>query len=96
MPWWNASSWRGLDGEDNMTEDDWQKRGTEQAIAMYNGQDPDTSSPDDEGVPTGGCYNGDYSQETQDAANARLESDEYYEAEQAQNITDLYHNWQDR
>lgn len=71
------------------------KRGGEQARAMLNGLDPFTSSPDEDGVATGGCYNGDYPQSWHDECNRRLEEDEYYEAGVEQQIRDLYHNQQD-
>jgi hypothetical protein len=65
-------------------------------MATLNGCGSDLSSPDSDGDPTGGCYNGDYSQEVQDDLNRRLEADEYYEAEQTQAIQDLYDNWKNR
>lgn len=91
----NANSWRGFDGEDDMTEEDWMKRGGEQARSMLNGLDAFDSSPDEDGIATGGCYNGDYPQSWHDECNRRLEEDEYYEAEVDQQLRDLYHNQQD-
>jgi hypothetical protein len=90
MTWWNATSYRGADGEDNMTEDDWMKRGHEQAMAMREGGNAFDSSPDDDGCPTGGDYNGDYPDSWHDECNRRLEEDEYYEAQVDRDMRDLY------
>lgn len=76
-----ATSWRGEDGENKMTPADWRKRAAEQARAMHAGLDAFDSSPDDEGFPTGGCYNSDYPDSWHDECNRRLETDEYYEAQ---------------
>ena len=93
---WNAQSWRGLDGEDEMTEQDWQLRGTQQALSMLNALDPHISSADEDGTPTGGCYNGDYPDSYHEELNQRLEKDEQYEAEVDRDLRDLYHNHQDQ
>lgn len=85
-----ATSWRGLDGEQDMTHEDWKKRAGEQARAMHAGLDAFDSSPDEEGLPTGGCYNGDYPDAHHDKLNAQLAEDEYYEAACEQAISDLY------
>ena len=87
-----AKSWRGEDGEDKMTERDWKKRGGEQARAMMNGLSPEFSSPDEKGVPTGGCYNGDYPQSWHDECNRRLDEDEHYEAEVEGQLNELNHH----
>jgi hypothetical protein len=73
-------SWRGIDGESKMTDQDWLKRAGDQARADLQCGDPNLSSPDSDGHPTGGMYNGDYTDEYHAACNQRLESDEYYEA----------------
>lgn len=70
-----------MGGESRMTHADWMKRAGEQARAMYACLDAFDSSPDSEGIPTGGCYNGDYSDAYHDRLNAQLAEDEYYEAE---------------
>lgn len=87
---WNAKSWRGEDGEDQMTDDDWAKRGFEQAMAMREGGNAFDSSPDEDGIPTGGCYNGDYPDSWHEECNRRLDEDEYYEADQEQKAKGLF------
>jgi hypothetical protein len=72
-----------------MTEEDWAKRGLEQAMAMREGGEAFDSSPDEDSIPTGGYYNGDYPDSWHDELNRRLDSDEYYEAETQQNIWSL-------
>lgn len=91
----SANSWRGLDGEEEMTDEDWIQRAGDQARAMLNGLPSDLSSPDEDGVATGGCYNGDYSQAVQDKLNQQLDEDEYYEAEVEGQIRELYHYRED-
>ncbi|NDJ16795.1 hypothetical protein [Myxacorys almedinensis] len=86
-------SWRGYDGEDDMTDEDVMQRGGEQARAMLQGGDAFTSSLDDDGKPTGGCYNMDYPQSWHDECNQRLEQDEYYEAQTEKDLQELYVNW---
>lgn len=83
--------WRGMDGEEDMTDEDWQARGLGQALSMLNGLTAEQANPDDEGIPTGGCYNGDYPQSWHDALNAQLDSDEYYEAEVTAKVRELKH-----
>lgn len=78
-----------------MTDDDWARRGQEQALAAREGGDPFLSSPDESGVPTGGDYNGDYPQSWHDELNERLQSDEYYEAEVGQQVQELYDSLSD-
>ena len=87
-------SWRGMDGEDEMDQDDWDKRYHDQAIAAYRSGDPFASSPDKSGIPTGGCYNGNYPDSYHEAENARLKSDEHFEAEV--DVRDLHHSHQDQ
>jgi len=91
MPWpFGGQSWRGEDGEDDMTDEDWAKRGLDQAMAMREGGDAFDSSPDDDGIPTGGYYNGDYPDSYHDECNRRLDEDEYYEAEVEQSFWSLF------
>lgn len=90
MPFWNARSWRGPDGEDEMTKADWTKRGLEQAMAMREAGSWEDANPDEEGVKTAGYYNGDYPQSWHDECNRRLEQDEYFEAETEQSIWTLF------
>lgn len=91
MIWpFGGRSWRGYDGEPEMTEEDWALRGHEQAMAMREGGSWRDSSPDEDGEATGGCYNGDYTEEQHAAANERLEQDEYFEAQTQQNIWSLF------
>lgn len=89
------ASWRGDMGEEEMTEADWAARGGDQARAMLSAQDPFLSSPDEYGLPTGGCYNGDYPQSYQDELNARLDADEYFEAEVEGQLNELNHYQQE-
>ena len=89
MAFWSAKSYRGMDGEDEMTDEDWYKRGHEQAMAMREGGDAFQSSPDEDGEATGGLYNGDYPQSWHDECNRRLDEDEYYEAQVDRDIRDL-------
>lgn len=84
------TSWRGMDGEDDMTEEDWAQRGQEQAASMLNALPWEVSSADAEGTPTGGCYNGDYTDEQHAELNARLDADEYYEAEETERVEVLF------
>lgn len=93
---WNAQAWRGLEGEEEMLEQDWQLRGTHQAMSMLNALDPLISSADSDGVPTGGCYNGDYPDSYHDELNRRMEEDEQYEAKVDRDLRELHHNHQDR
>jgi hypothetical protein len=90
-----GTGWKGIDGEDDMSQDDWDQRCHDQAMAAYRSGDPFLSSPDETGTPTGGCYNGDYPDSYHDAQNARLESDEHFEAEVDRDVRELYHEWQD-
>ena len=85
MPWW-----RGFNNEEDMTEDDWKQRGHQQASAMFAGRDWKDSNPDEDGTPTGGCYDGDYSDEYHDELNRKLDEDEYYEAEATENTRSLF------
>jgi hypothetical protein len=84
------TSWRDFDGEDEMTEADWMARGGEQARAMLNALDPFDSSPDQDGTPTGGCYNGDYPDSYHAQLNERLDHDEYFEAEVSEDVQALF------
>jgi hypothetical protein len=86
----SGKSWRGDDGEDDMTQDDWAKRGVEQAIADLRCGDPFASSPDEKGIPTGGCYNADYPDSFHEAENKRLETDEHYEAQVGRDVETLF------
>ena len=63
-----ASNWKGLDGEDEMTDRDWHQRGHEQASCLVATGDIEFANPDIDGTPTGGCYNGDYTDEQHAAA----------------------------
>ena len=90
MTFWNAKSWRGDDGEKDMTDKDWMRRGHEQAMSMLNGLDPHISSPDEDGDLTGGCYNGDYPESYHNELNRKLDHDEYYEAQTEQNVMSLF------
>ena len=90
LPWpFGGESWRGPDGEPEMSEEDWAKRGFEQAQSMQNACDAFESSPDEDGDATGGYYEGDYPQSYQDALNARLDDDEYFEAQTEQDLRAL-------
>jgi len=91
MIWpFGGQSWRGPDGEDDMTEEDWALRGLDQARAMLQGGDAFESSPDEDGIPTGGYYNGDYPDAWHEELNQRLDGDEYYEAETEQGLWSLF------
>jgi hypothetical protein len=90
MSWWNGKSTRGADGEDDMTDDDWKKRGHDQAMAMREGGNSFDSSPDYDGDPTGGDYNGDYPDSWHDEQNEKLKTDEYFEAEVERNVWSLF------
>jgi hypothetical protein len=91
MVWpFSGQSYRGEDGEGDMTDQDWTKRGHEQAMAMREGGNAFDSSPDNDGDSTGGLYNGDYPDSWHDECNRRLDNDEYYEAETEQSIWSLF------
>lgn len=66
------------DDEDDMTEQDWQRRGFEQANAMREGGNAFDSGPDEDGDSTGGLYNGDYPDSWHEECNRRLDDDEEY------------------
>lgn len=85
-----GSPWRGLDGEDKMTDDDWMRRAHDQAMAMREGGDAFDSSPDEDGCPTGGNYNNDYPESWHDKLNKRLKDDEYYEAIVSDQVRKLF------
>lgn len=84
------SSYRGIDGEDIMTLADWQLRGQQQALAMLHAGTVELSSPDSDGDPTWGLYNGDYPDSWHEECNRRLAEDEYYEASVDQQMRELY------
>lgn len=71
-------SWRGFNGEAEMTESDKLQRAGEQARAMLHAGDPFLSSPDEDGDPTGGCYNMDYPDSWHDEQNEKLASNPNY------------------
>ena len=58
MIWpFNGTAYRGYDGEDDMSEEDWALRCFQQAMAMREGGNAFDSSPDEDGIATGGIYN---------------------------------------
>lgn len=69
-----GNNWRGFDGELEMTANDWHRRGHEQASCFLATGSIELANPDVDGIPTGGCYNGDYTDEEHAAANAELDS----------------------
>lgn len=76
-----ALGWKGLKGEDDMNDQDWTERARLAAVGMIGGTPAEECVPDDDGDPTFGCYNGDYTQEEHERANQRYEQDaEYREA----------------
>jgi hypothetical protein len=87
--------WKGWNGENDMTEKDWEERAGAQARSMLNALPWQTSCPDEDGDLTSGQYDGDYSQEHQDELNKRLEEDEYYEAEQTESMGQIFRGWLD-
>ena len=79
MVWpFGGQAWRGEDGENEMTDEDWAHRGHDQAMAMREGGDAFDSSPDDDGDPTGGYYEGDYPESYHEECNRRLDEDDDY------------------
>ena len=88
-----GTPWRGMDSEDDMTEADWTARAQDQAMHMREGGSWETANIDEDGTPTAGCYNGDYTQEQQNAMNAKLDEDEYYEAEVEAQVNTLFKWW---
>jgi hypothetical protein len=89
MGWFNGKAYKGPDGEESMTDDDWQARGHDQAMAMREGGNAFDSSPDNDGDPTGGDYNGDYPDSYHDALNQRLDDDESFAREVENNVRSL-------
>ena len=81
--------WRGFFGEDQMTDEDWEERGTNAAKSMLNGLSPNQSNPDGEGAPTYGWYNGDYSEEEHRRANYLADEDPEYAEQQRQGAEQL-------
>ena len=88
--------WRGLDGEDDMTDEDWKQRHTQQGLAEFAGRSWREANPDEDGVNTAGCYNGDYTDEYHEEQNHKLNEDEYFEAEQEEQTRNLWNFWQGR
>ena len=88
----SGTSWRGMDGEDDMSDQDWLSRASDQAQAALEGGDPLISSPDADGTSTGGCYNGDYPDSWHNQLNDRLDADEHYEAEVEGQLNELRHH----
>lgn len=84
-----GKSWRGFNGEDEMTEEDKIARAGDQARAMLHGGDPFLSSPDEEGTPTGGCYNMDYPDSWHEKQNEKLSNDPNYANEVARGLRAL-------
>ncbi len=84
-----GKSWRGLDGEDDMTEEDKISRAGDQARAAIFGGDAFASSPDEDGVPTGGCYNMDYPDSWHDKQNEKLSNDPNFANEVVEHLRDI-------
>lgn len=85
-----GSGWNEEDGEETMSDDQKLVRAGQQARAAIFGGDPFASSPDEDGHPTGGCYNSDYPDSYHEKCNERLDKDEYYEAETEKSIWSLF------
>ena len=91
MIWpFSGQSWRGYDDEDDMTDEDWAKRGHEQAMAMREGGNAFDSSPDKDGDPTGGYYEGDYPDSWHNELNRRLDENEQFAEETKQSLWSLF------
>lgn len=61
-----------------MSDDDWVDRAQRTATDMLNGVSAEDAVTDDEGHPTNGCYNDDFSeQEHKNAERRYLEDPEY-------------------
>ena len=93
-----GTSWKGMDSEDQMNSKDWAKRDFErtqhQEVNAGWHPDPEAYSPDEDGVGTGGCYNGDYTESAHEAAWDALK-DEYQEAATEKDSRTLF-NWFNR
>lgn len=82
-------SWRGPVEEDEMTDADKMQRAGDQARAMLHGGDPFLSSPDEDGIPTGGCYNMDYPDSYHDEQNEKLNNEPGFAARIAKGVRKL-------
>lgn len=74
--------WKGIDNEDDMSDDDWGDRARRTAVDMLNGVAAGDAVTDSDGDSTNGCYNDDYSASEHREANYRYEEDPDYAAEQ--------------
>lgn len=70
--------WKGLNGEDSMSENDWNDRAARVATGMIHGVPHQQCVPDEDGTPTYGVYNDDYSEQEHENALQRYEEDSDY------------------
>lgn len=84
-----GTSWRGFNGEEDMTEEDKIERCGEQGRAAIFGGDAFASSPDEDGDATGGCYNMDYPQSWHDKQNEELSSNPRYASDVSDALSEL-------
>lgn len=75
--------------EDEMDDDDRMARAGEQARSAIFGNGWQDSSPDKDGVATGGDYNGDYPDSWHDKLNERLGNDSDYASKVREDLQSL-------
>lgn len=84
-----AKGWKGFFGEDKMSDDDWGDRAARAAVDQLNMIPVEQSVTDDEGTPTYGVYNDDYSEQEHKDANRLFEEDPEYAEEQTRGAQTL-------
>lgn len=84
-----VKGWRGLNGEDSMSDRDWSDRAERVATGMLHGVPHQECVPDDEGTPTYGAYNDDYSDQEHKDAWRNYEEDPDYAEEVDQQVRTL-------
>lgn len=57
----SVKGWKGFDGENDMTDQDWLDRAGRLASNLLNGIPQEDCVPDEDGLGTNGVYNDDYS-----------------------------------
>jgi hypothetical protein len=75
--------------EDQMNQNDWLLRGTQQATSMLNGLSWQEANAGRNGAPTAGDFEGDWS-ELEHANYSDKIDDEYYEAEMDQLVKGVF------
>lgn len=91
-----VKGWKGLFGESQMSDQDWADRAERTAVDMLNGIPAQDAVIDEEGTPTNGCYNDDFSEAEHNEANYQLLEDPDFAnqtAESLETIEKVRRNW---